>query len=413
MKKIYLFLALLLTIMSSTVLAGVNVQLNGNLIDFTDASGNKVEAQIIHSRTMVPMRKIFELLNANVEWDGTTRSVTATKGDTVIQLQIDNEEAKITQNNVTTKIQLDSAPVIVDNRTLVPLRFISESLGKQVGWDSMNQTAIIIDYDYFLNRIREKSPLLYELMIQKPANMNMDISRVYTDLTNSKSNTSKVSVNVTKNDNNSRNVVLSLTGNSELFQEIQNEGWSNANIQLTYTEEGVAVSTTNAVLSKMFSDSSRTYSELRLLGKYNDSFGKAIQNMFGVEESKININTFSLLKNDFEKLLNFFTFTNNANSSTVQSSKLDYYNAISLEYIDFTDFDNIIFDNEFIQIYSVLNKMIFNYDVKLNEMFYDYPKINMNLSISKQGGEYTSTCKIELWNDYDEKVVYTISLNEK
>ena len=43
-----------------------------------------------------------------------------------------------------TEIKLDSAPTIVNGRTLVPVRFIAESLEKKVGWDAENKTVIII-----------------------------------------------------------------------------------------------------------------------------------------------------------------------------------------------------------------------------------------------------------------------------
>lgn len=90
-------------------------------------------------RTMVPFRKIFEELNATVEWDSEKRTVKAVKGTTEIILTIDSKEALV--NN--TPHQLDTAPIIINSRTLVPLRFISESLGTNVDWDKDTQTVII------------------------------------------------------------------------------------------------------------------------------------------------------------------------------------------------------------------------------------------------------------------------------
>ena len=93
-KRIVVALIATLTILlvNTTTFAGnVYVQLNGELIDFTDANGNRVDAQIVNSRTMVPLRKIFELLGATVDWDNETRTAFAVKGDTSIKLQIDNE----------------------------------------------------------------------------------------------------------------------------------------------------------------------------------------------------------------------------------------------------------------------------------------------------------------------------------
>ena len=76
MKKFLKLLMLTISILmvSVPVFAGnantnpIQVQLDGNYIDFTDNMGNKVEPKMINSRTMVPMRKIFEVLGAEVEW---------------------------------------------------------------------------------------------------------------------------------------------------------------------------------------------------------------------------------------------------------------------------------------------------------------------------------------------------------
>lgn len=414
MKK-FLFIVMSVMIFSLSAqvyAANVNVQLNGTNIDFTDANGEKVEAQIINSRTMVPMRKIFELLNANVEWEASTRTVSATKGDISIKLQIDNEIAEITRNGKTEKTTLDSKPVIVNNRTLVPLRFISESLGKQVGWDSANSTAIIIDYDYFLNRLKEKSPLLYELITSSPNTMNVSVLKTYTDLNTSASNTSKVIANVSKISPNTRNIQLNFSGTSELFKEIVSEGWGNVDLSVTYHEKDVDYSTTNNVLSKTLTNSPETYEELNLSGSANDSFGDMMRKVMGVSDSSLNIGTFSNLKSDYDKLLNLFTFTNGADTSSIRSGAISYSNS-KLNYIDYTDFDNIIFDNEFIKTYNVVNKLIFNYDVKLDEMLYDYSNISFSLSLSKQDGAIVASGRAELKNDYNERVVYSVELNQK
>ena len=98
MKKVIITLGAILTMLlvcTTTFASNVYVQLNGELIDFTDANGNRVDAQIVNSRTMVPLRRIFELLGATVEWDNATRTAHAVKGDTSIKLQIDNSAPQI------------------------------------------------------------------------------------------------------------------------------------------------------------------------------------------------------------------------------------------------------------------------------------------------------------------------------
>ena len=98
-----------------------------------------VAPAIINDRTMVPLRAIFEALGADVDWDDATKTITAVKGETTIKMQIGND--KMTRNG--TESTLDSAPVIIDSRTLVPVRAIAESFGSDVSWDGETKTVII------------------------------------------------------------------------------------------------------------------------------------------------------------------------------------------------------------------------------------------------------------------------------
>ena len=91
---------------------------------------------IINDRTMVPLRAIFEELGADVDWNGETRTVTSTKGETTIKLTIDDPVMYVNGEEVA----LDSPACIVENRTLVPVRAISEAFDLKVEWDSDTRT---------------------------------------------------------------------------------------------------------------------------------------------------------------------------------------------------------------------------------------------------------------------------------
>lgn len=95
---------------------------------------------MMDGRTMVPMRAIFEALGATLEWDSATRTATATRGSTVVRAVIDSNIINVNGSNIT----MDIAPVIIDGRTLVPLRFVSEAFGYDVSWDSATRTASIV-----------------------------------------------------------------------------------------------------------------------------------------------------------------------------------------------------------------------------------------------------------------------------
>lgn len=110
------------------------VLLNGNYLTFSQPPIN------ISGRILVPMRGIFEALGAKVDWDGRLRLVTGTFHERIIRLTVGESVAKVDGSEV----KLEVPAVIENGSTLVPLRFISESLKAQVNWDPKTNTAIII-----------------------------------------------------------------------------------------------------------------------------------------------------------------------------------------------------------------------------------------------------------------------------
>ena len=94
-------------------------------------------------RTLVPVRAIAESLGAFVGWDDVARRVNMTLNNNELTLLIDNDIAYV--NGLPR--QLDAPARIVDGRTLVPARFISESFHAEVGWDDVTRTVIITTYE--------------------------------------------------------------------------------------------------------------------------------------------------------------------------------------------------------------------------------------------------------------------------
>ena len=414
-KKIAFALIATLTILlvsTTTFASNVYVQLNGELIDFTDANGNRVDAQIVNSRTMVPLRKIFELLGATVEWDNDTRTAFATKENTSIKLQIDNQIAEVIENGVSRKIKLDSKPILINDRTMVPLRFISESLGKQVAWDNIEQTAIIIDYDYFTNQIKQKSPMLYKTLTTKKDSAIIQITREYYDLLDSSNNsTSSVYATISNDSEDTQSILIDFTGTSELFNEIKKEGWSSISLISKFDKNGFTISTNSSQLNKMLSQKRYEYENLELKGKYNDSFADAIKSYFDIEESKINVGTFIKMKTDFEQFLTLFTASNSQESSVMKNVKIASLSPNNI-LNDYAAFDNIIFDNEFVKTFNVINKLLFNYDIKFEDALYDYPTMDMTLNVSENNNQIVSSANIVLVNNFNEKVVYNVKVTK-
>lgn len=107
---------------------GIGIKLNGNYI-YSD-----VAPTIVDDRTLLPMRAIFEALGADISWDAETATATAKTDDVTI---------KITENQTTAYVndipnELDVPAMIINGRFVVPVRFVSESLGAAVSWDELS-----------------------------------------------------------------------------------------------------------------------------------------------------------------------------------------------------------------------------------------------------------------------------------
>ena len=109
------------------------VMLKGKYLDFD------VAPLIINDRTMVPMRVIFESLGATVHWDDDAKTVYANKDDISIALKIGASE--LFKNGESKPV--DSPAIIINDRTLVPLRAIAEALDVQVGYVEDTKTVVI------------------------------------------------------------------------------------------------------------------------------------------------------------------------------------------------------------------------------------------------------------------------------
>ena len=141
MKKLTLVLVLMMvitTILSTTAFSfeiPIRVVVNGQKINFPDANPFIDE----NGRTQVPVRFVGEALGADVGWDGNTRTVTVEQGRNKISLVVGKSEYTINSRTV----KMDTTVVIVDDRTFVPVRFVSEALGADVDWDAEIKTVYI------------------------------------------------------------------------------------------------------------------------------------------------------------------------------------------------------------------------------------------------------------------------------
>ena len=109
------------------------IEFDGNILGFD------VPPIIEDSSTLVPMRFLFEQMGADVEWDSETQTATATLDNTVVTFSIDNINAEVNKTSAT----MDVPARLINGKTMVPLRFLSENMGYDVDWDADSRTAII------------------------------------------------------------------------------------------------------------------------------------------------------------------------------------------------------------------------------------------------------------------------------
>ncbi|MCH5188099.1 MAG: hypothetical protein J1F63_06820 [Oscillospiraceae bacterium] len=136
MKK-FLSVVLVCLILLAALPAGaendISVILDGEPIAFD------VKPMMIEGRVMVPLRAIFEAFGVAVDYDGETRKITAYPGESTIVLTVDSKEMYIGDRLVT----LDVPATVIDGRTLVPVRAVSEALDCDVQWDQDTYSVII------------------------------------------------------------------------------------------------------------------------------------------------------------------------------------------------------------------------------------------------------------------------------
>ena len=140
------------------------------------------------NRTLVPVRGVFEAMDATVKWNAEKAKVTITSKDNLnrVELIINNPTMKVVEytsllTSKVTEVELETAPVIYNNRTMLPLRQICEAMYADVNWDSKTDTADIHSKQ-FKRYIAKKSEEKGSDYILKDEIVNMFITSDATDV---------------------------------------------------------------------------------------------------------------------------------------------------------------------------------------------------------------------------------------
>ncbi len=112
---------------------GVKLRVNGSLV------GGEQPPVIEGDTTLVPLRGLFERLDAEVLWDGAEKKITVNGRNTSVVMTVGSKEALVNGKTV----QMGIAPQLMNERTMIPVRFVAENLGAKVKWDEENKTVVI------------------------------------------------------------------------------------------------------------------------------------------------------------------------------------------------------------------------------------------------------------------------------
>lgn len=173
-KKISLIIALALMLSAFCVTGAsaaesteLSVRVNGYIVEFPDAQPF-VDS---NNRTMIPVRFATKQLGADVSWNNETKTATIEKDGISVAISIGDADLKVTQNGETTTVTMDTAAIIRESRTYVPIRFVAEALGAYVDYSDVyrvvgiysdvlttEQIATLRTYDY----TQSKAAVSYE-----------------------------------------------------------------------------------------------------------------------------------------------------------------------------------------------------------------------------------------------------------
>lgn len=126
-----LILSMAIYLFPSTCIAAdtIRVELDGRVIALDQPP------IVENGRTLIPIRTVAESIGADVEWDADTKTATLERAGITVTLTIGSSVADVNGKSV----DLDTAPVIVNGRTLLPARFVAETFSQKVEWDGKNR----------------------------------------------------------------------------------------------------------------------------------------------------------------------------------------------------------------------------------------------------------------------------------
>lgn len=201
----------------------VNIVIDGEKMTATD-----MPPVILEDRTLVPARAVFETMGAEVAWNAQTKEVYVKKESDVVILKIDDEIG--IKNGIA--FTMDVPAKIINDRTVIPVRAVSEALGCEVGWDAKTRVVSIEQKQQEqeeIENIEENNTVGTDtnenIDISLDANTNIDVD-LSTDVNNSTNTNTNINTNTNTNVNTNTNTNTNVNSNTN----IDNSTNTNTNI---------------------------------------------------------------------------------------------------------------------------------------------------------------------------------------
>ncbi len=123
--------------LATTGFGGIRARVDGSTINFSDG-----QPTMVNNRVMVPLRGVFEKMNASVEYEEASHTITAQSGGDKIRLTLGSKMASVNGSD----LPIEVAPYTHNGSTMVPLRFVSEAMKAEVEWVEATQSVDIVTF---------------------------------------------------------------------------------------------------------------------------------------------------------------------------------------------------------------------------------------------------------------------------
>jgi hypothetical protein len=319
--------------------------------------------EIVNNRTFVPMRSIFEALGADMEWSDSRRDVTASVGLEEINIKIGSTVA-IHNTEVDT---LDAAPYIKDNRTMLPLRYLSESLGYNVDWNPSERTVYInsekdeeqtdSDTDNKYGILGHIANLSYDDAISKSVKESSSCKNARLSLKQAEQQS------IEFNNLNSINLTLTQLKNRKSLQLLN--GWSEKNVIVTEEQTGYSIKNATDTISLKIAE---IYNQQKSLDFKNKTYDI---NKLKYEQGLISLKTLNGTMDEIvalqKSISEGLTELNGLYISLCGKTDIDYSQNLSESSQDTGDIYDYIIENDIVPEFSIDYQEIGSVDI---EQFY-------------------------------------------